>query len=98
MVKMSVCPNLINIVILGTILYICSTIFRTYYVQRDAYEYHVEENENELIGLIYPPKAGPLHTNIEFPTKRESCKGAFTAIYKQDPYLKVYNQNPGGCV
>jgi len=53
---------------------------------------------DQLIGLMYPPRAGPLHTNFQFPKKREKCPRPFTAIFKQEPFLRAYNQLPPSCV
>ena len=50
-----------------------------------------------LIGLIYPPRAGPLQTNREFPVKIGSPRTPFVAIYKQAPYLKPYNMATPMC-
>lgn len=53
---------------------------------------------NQLIGLIYPPRAGPLHTNIEFPVKHDECPKPFHAIYEQAPYMRSYNQLKNSCI
>jgi hypothetical protein len=49
-----------------------------------------ELSTDNLIGLIYPPRAGPLHTNRQFPIKQDCCPRTFTAIYDNPPHIKKY--------
>jgi hypothetical protein len=52
---------------------------------------------NNLIGLMYPPRLGPLQTNYEFPLKHDSCKRPFVALYDTEPFLRQYNVRPKAC-
>lgn len=52
---------------------------------------------DQLVGLMYPPRAGPLHTNYQFPKTNEKCPRAFTAIFNQEPLLREYNQHQPAC-
>ena len=45
---------------------------------------------DQLIGVIYKPRAGPLHTNYDFPPSCNTCPKPFTAIYDQAPYLQHF--------
>ena len=42
--------------------------------------YKLPIGSNELVGMMYPPRLGPLHTGIQQPD-RDSCRGPFTEIY-----------------
>lgn len=89
------CNNSFEMLIaIGIVIFIYRCMSSESYRQSYQHSKNSKNSKNEetkdLIGLIYPPKAGPLHTNIEFPVKRDSCTRPFTAIYKQDPYLKHY--------
>ena len=42
--------------------------------------YNLPIGSNELVGFVYPPRLGPLHTNIQQPN-RDSCLSPFAAIY-----------------
>lgn len=48
---------------------------------------------NQLIGLMYPPRCGPLHTNYEFPNKEGGMVTPFVAIYEQEPYLRYFGKS-----
>ena len=49
---------------------------------------------DKLIGIMYPPKAGPLHRNFEFPPASCDCPDPFVAIYEDEPYLQYMNTSP----
>lgn len=48
------------------------------------------QNPKNLIGLVYPPRIGPLHTNSEFPIKNDPHNRPFVALYDQEPFLVKY--------
>ncbi len=39
---------------------------------------------NEIIGMVYPPRLGPLHSNFKIPSNGvvDQCKSPFAIIYK----------------
>lgn len=43
--------------------------------------YKLPVGSDELIGLVYPPRLGPLHTNFEIPNPQDPCRGPFAEIY-----------------
>lgn len=47
---------------------------------------------NEMIGLVYPPKLGPIRSPIQIPNQSE-CASPFTAIYP-DGYQVFYGAQP----
>jgi len=51
-------------------------------------EHQTPEN---LVGMIYAPRAGPLHTNREFPVKRSNVNRQFISIYDNPPSIRKYN-------
>ena len=55
------------------------------------------QTPENLIGMVYPPKAGPLHTNQQFPEKADGCPSPFVAIYDQQPFLRYFNKSPRVC-
>ena len=57
----------------------------------------VYQTQEGLIGLIYPPRVGPLQTNREFPVKTGSRVTPFVAIYDAEPYLRPHNMSPPAC-
>lgn len=56
----------------------------------------INEARSGLVGLIYPPRAGPLHTNREFPDKIESTKHPYYVLLDKPPFLKYMNQECPG--
>lgn len=95
------CQIIANIITVLSIVFLVLLICRENYIPNYNYykhsKYQNDSSTDGLIGLIYPPRAGPLHTNTEFPYKNETCSHGFTAIYEQDPYLKVYNKQSNMC-
>jgi hypothetical protein len=57
----------------------------TNYYQQQMIEDNSQDRNTDLIGLIYPARAGPLQP--AFPTNKP-----VTAIYKTEPYIVRYNQ------
>lgn len=62
-----------------------------------VYDEAENQTPDNLIGMIYPPRAGPLHTNIEFPVKRDTRSRSFVAIYKDAPFLRYYGKKSETC-
>ncbi len=84
--------NLLTTIIIACAIYLiilCMFPSEEFFVSNGSQS----QGDAHLIGLVYPPRAGPLHTNIEFPKNPNECAHPFTAIYDQDPYLQ-YNGPP----
>lgn len=47
-------------------------------------------DKEHIIGIIYPPRAGPLHTNVQFPVKDEQTARSFTVLYSKPPYMRKF--------
>lgn len=63
----------------------------TFIPYSEAVQNSLDQNrENELLGLIYPPVAGPRIPS--YPSSRP-----FTAIYKNEPFVVSYNQGVSIC-
>jgi hypothetical protein len=45
---------------------------------------------DQLIGMVYAPRAGPLQTNYEFPKSDCACPRAFTALYNKEPFIQQF--------
>lgn len=61
------------------------------------YDEEGTQTADKLVGMIYPPRAGALHTNAEFPFKKECQKRSFVAIYEDEPFLRYYNKELNMC-
>ena len=44
--------------------------------------YDLPIKSDQLIGLVYPPRLGPLHTNIEIKSDSAPCTSPFAEIYE----------------
>jgi hypothetical protein len=40
------------------------------------------EQSGNIIGMIYPPRLGPLHTNFVMPDDKDSCNSPYATIYE----------------
>lgn len=45
-------------------------------------KYQLPIGSNQLIGMIYPPRAGPLHVNFQLPDKNRPCQYDHADIYE----------------
>ncbi len=45
--------------------------------------------QERVIGMIYPPRLGPLHTNFVLPEDKDSCNSPYAVIYEDKV---VFNQ------
>jgi hypothetical protein len=85
-------------IIIGLVMYFTPEKFQDIPNQpQQEFEAHLNAEEqdplfksNQLIGLMYPPRCGPLQTNYEFPEKTGGSPTPFVAIYKQEPYLRYF--------
>lgn len=74
--------------LIAFVIYLSKETFVSF---QDMRQMQNEQNrENELLGMIYEPIAGPLIPS--YPTKRP-----FTAIYKNAPYVVNYNKSIPMC-
>ena len=48
-----------------------------------------EPSSNQVIGMIYPPRLGPLHSNFVMPDDKDSCQSPYAVIYEDKV---VFNQ------
>lgn len=55
----------------------------------DQITYKLPIGSNQLIGMVYPPRIGPLHTNFIVPGQKDSCSSPYAAIYDDKV---VFNQ------
>lgn len=92
--------------ILALFIIICCVCF---VMQPDRYEGYLTQcaaatsqaapiGSNQLIGLVSPPKLGPLHTPSQYLNSdgKDGCPRApFVAIYSGEPYLKYHNEKDG---
>jgi hypothetical protein len=53
------------------------------------------DSNGTLIGRIYPPRAGPLHTNTEL---NDNSGRQYVAIYDKSPFLVYHNKAKSSCV
>lgn len=49
-----------------------------------------ERRPNQIIGIINPPRAGPLQTNVQFPIREESARRPFTVLYSEAPFIRKF--------
>jgi hypothetical protein len=54
-------------------------------------------DDRNPIGLINPPRLGPLHTNIQFPYRITNCPKTFYALFDTEPYVLEINKSIPTC-
>ena len=93
------CELLTKIIIVVAVCFIVSCVFNNSNTSEGYATYEQDSNENpgNVIGMVYPPSAGPLHSNAEFPVKGDSCPRSFVAIYDQEPFLRYYGKSDNTC-
>jgi len=74
------CALLMNIVIVVSVLFILSCTYEERYARASQGE---NVSPGNVIGVVYPPRAGPLHrTDVE--------RDGGTEIYDVPPYIRKY--------
>ncbi|MDC3332975.1 hypothetical protein OAV62_01920, partial [bacterium] len=49
--------------------------------QAPTHVYNLPVGSNQLVGMVYPPKLGPLHANFQLPDQKDPCTSPFAEIY-----------------
>ena len=74
----------------------------TYCLGPLTYSRQVAANQKpeNLIGIVHPSKAGPLHQNVEYSQYSDTnpeCPQPYVMIFDQEPFLRYVNKSPRVC-
>jgi hypothetical protein len=103
---MNTCEMLSGLIIILSICFLMSLNYKyegflTSCAKEPLYNKDSVIGSNQLIGAVYPPRAGPLHANILETNEdgQNNCcpRRPFIAIYSNAPYLKYFNAGDPSC-